>query len=163
MTLSTLNKPIRSPNLLIGFISVKKRLESTLQALFQQLNNQTWSGTQYSNAYDTAWGASLQTSHKKPYFPQAVQWLLHNQHYDGSWGSGVRDTITERMLSTATVLGTLLQYDFSNDVVEKNVSHSPRTDILKNTPIALATFCANINTSMSSGEKNAPPHVTKRK
>lgn len=119
MTLSTLNKPIRSPNLLIDFNSVEKRLESTLQTLFQRLSNQPWSGTQYSNAYDTAWGASFQTYHKKPYFPQAVQWLLHNQHYDGSWGSDVRDTIAERMLSTATVLGTLLQYDFSNDIIDK--------------------------------------------
>jgi len=119
MTLSTLNKLTKSPNLLIDFNSVKKRLESTLQTLFQRLNNQTWSGTQYSTAYDTAWGASFQKHHKKPYFPQAIQWLLNNQHYDGSWGSDVRETIAERMLSTATVLGTLLQYDFSNDIIDK--------------------------------------------
>ena len=131
MTLSTLDKPIRPSNLLTDFNGVKKRLESTLKTLFYDLNNQTWSGTQYSNAYDTAWGASFQTYHKKPYFPKAVQWLLNNQHYDGSWGSDVRATIAERMLSTVTVLGTLLQYGFSNDVVDKgfNWLHNNFKDI----------------------------------
>lgn len=116
MALSTLNTPVNS---LTSFTHVKKTLEFALQALFRQLSNQTWSGTQYSNAYDTAWGASIQTHNNKPYFHKAVEWLLNNQQTDGSWGSGVKGTISERMLSTATVLGTLLQYNYSNDVVDR--------------------------------------------
>lgn len=119
MTLSTLNKPVRTSSNLTDFNGVKKRLESTLQTLFQLISDQSWFGTQYSTAYDTAWGASVETYQKNPYFPQAVQWLFDNQHYDGSWGSGVKESTAERMLSTVTALGTLLQYFPSNDTIDR--------------------------------------------
>jgi ent-kaurene synthase len=28
------------------------------------------------------------TSLQAPYFPQCVEWIIHNQHDNGSWGTG---------------------------------------------------------------------------
>ncbi|EOA33662.1 hypothetical protein CARUB_v10019830mg [Capsella rubella] len=40
------------------------------------------------SAYDTSWVAMVPSpsSHYAPLFPQCVNWLLENQHEDGSWG-----------------------------------------------------------------------------
>lgn len=40
------------------------------------------------SAYDTAWVAMVPSpnSSEVPCFPECVNWLLENQHPDGSWG-----------------------------------------------------------------------------
>jgi halimadienyl-diphosphate synthase len=48
-------------------------------------------GTMSETAYDTAWVARLPASNHpdEPMFPGAYDWLLRNQHADGSWGAEV--------------------------------------------------------------------------
>lgn len=42
------------------------------------------------SAYDTAWLARLRTScGHEPVWPDAIEWLLENQHPDGSWGGQI--------------------------------------------------------------------------
>ncbi|EEE57229.1 hypothetical protein OsJ_07210 [Oryza sativa Japonica Group] len=43
------------------------------------------------SSYDTAWVAMVpvQGSHQTPRFPQCIEWILQNQHDDGSWGTNL--------------------------------------------------------------------------
>uniref|UniRef100_A0A7N0T996 Ent-kaurene synthase n=1 Tax=Kalanchoe fedtschenkoi TaxID=63787 RepID=A0A7N0T996_KALFE len=47
------------------------------------------------SSYDTAWVAMVPspTSPNTPCFPQCFDWLLHNQHCDGSWGLNHGDSL----------------------------------------------------------------------
>jgi halimadienyl-diphosphate synthase len=46
-------------------------------------------GKMSSSAYDTAWTARVTNESGDPLFPECIQWLLANQHPDGSWGSRI--------------------------------------------------------------------------
>jgi halimadienyl-diphosphate synthase len=59
-------------------------------------------------AYDTAWLASLAdpADPTQPRYPLALQWLIENQHADGSWGGAVRYQ-HDRVLCTLAALTAL--------------------------------------------------------
>ncbi len=59
-------------------------------------------------AYDTAWVAGLpsETDPRSSRFPSALQWLVENQHPDGSWGSLVRYD-HDRLLCTLAAIAPL--------------------------------------------------------
>ena len=65
-----------------------------------------------STAYDTAWVASIPsaTNDRVPEYPQSFQWLLDNQHGDGSWGGAV-EYVHDRILCTLTALAALGSMD----------------------------------------------------
>ncbi|XP_062224482.1 dolabradiene synthase KSL4, chloroplastic-like [Phragmites australis] len=46
-----------------------------------------------SSSYDTAWVATVpaQGAPRTPRFPRFVEWIMQNQHDDGSWGLGGGD------------------------------------------------------------------------
>ncbi|HEY4690528.1 MAG TPA: hypothetical protein VIK33_14540 [Anaerolineae bacterium] len=52
-------------------------------------------------AYDTAWAARVPDRHNpdRPAFPDALDWLLANQHTDGSWGACLH-YYHDRLIST---------------------------------------------------------------
>ncbi|HLZ08736.1 MAG TPA: prenyltransferase/squalene oxidase repeat-containing protein [Chloroflexota bacterium] len=61
-------------------------------------------------AYDTAWLASIPADAAgSTRFPTALQWLVDNQHPDGSWGSKIQYE-HDRIISTLAALVPLAEY-----------------------------------------------------
>ncbi len=67
-------------------------------------------GKMSSSAYDTAWAARVTDQSGKSLFPECLQWLLRNQHPDGSWGSQVLE-YHDRILSTLSAIMALHEID----------------------------------------------------
>jgi len=65
-------------------------------------------GTMSETAYDTAWVARIPNPSKpdEPLFPAAYDWLLKNQHADGSWGAQI-PFAHDRLISTLAALVAL--------------------------------------------------------
>lgn len=90
---------------------VHRKLRSTIIDLWNQITSFSWNGEQLSTAYDTAWVASLLTNQDEPKFPFAINWLIKNQHKDGSWGANViNENICDKLISTATASFALSKY-----------------------------------------------------
>src|SRR3954454_4043885 len=68
-------------------------------------------GQMSATAYDTAWVARVPgpSQAAEPLFPAAYDWLLRNQHSDGSWGAEIAFP-HDRVIST---LAALLALDSS--------------------------------------------------
>jgi halimadienyl-diphosphate synthase len=64
-----------------------------------------------STAYDTAWVASLPdpADPRQPRFPTALEWLIAQQHLDGSWGGAICYQ-HDRILSTLAALLPLVRF-----------------------------------------------------
>ncbi|MFE4670770.1 prenyltransferase/squalene oxidase repeat-containing protein [Streptomyces sp. NPDC056716] len=62
-----------------------------------------------SNTYNTAFIAGLRDAAGTPWFPQALDWLRHHQHADGSWG-GTLPVPVDRLVSTLAAVACLGQY-----------------------------------------------------
>ncbi|KAJ7982088.1 Ent-kaurene synthase [Quillaja saponaria] len=66
------------------------------------------------SSYDTAWVAMIPSpiSSSSPFFPQCVNWLLDNQHFDGSWGltQGHPLLMKDSLLSTLACILALKQW-----------------------------------------------------
>ena len=63
-------------------------------------------GKMSSSAYDTAWVARVTDKSGEPLFPECIQWLLANQHPDGSWGSRIVN-YHDRIINTVSALMAL--------------------------------------------------------
>lgn len=66
------------------------------------------------SAYDTGWVASIPKDRhlNKPLFPKCLQWVLCNQHKDGSWGA-INEYYHDRIICTLSCLRTLQQYSIA--------------------------------------------------
>jgi len=75
------------------------------------LNNLGQGGISPS-AYDTAWVARIPNSKNpnKPMFPRALDWVVNNQHPDGSWGGKI-EYYHDRIICTLSAIVVLNQYD----------------------------------------------------
>lgn len=75
------------------------RLDTFARELIQNLDNRL-----SPSAYDTAWMARVRDdSGEKARWPDLVDWLLANQHEDGSWGGQIY-YVHDRILSTLVAL-----------------------------------------------------------
>ncbi len=65
-------------------------------------------GTMSETAYDTAWVARVPNPSRpdEPLFPSTYDWLLRNQHADGSWGAEI-PFAHDRLISTLAALVAL--------------------------------------------------------
>src|SRR3954469_15134553 len=65
-------------------------------------------GTMSECAYDTAWVARIPKPERpeEPLFPATYDWLLRNQHADGSWGAEI-PFAHDRLICTLAALVTL--------------------------------------------------------
>jgi len=69
-----------------------------------------------ATAYDTAWVARVPKpgTLDEPLFPAAYDWLLQNQHADGSWGAEI-PFAHDRVISTLAALVTLARTGYRQD------------------------------------------------
>ncbi|XP_038888073.1 ent-kaur-16-ene synthase, chloroplastic isoform X2 [Benincasa hispida] len=78
------------------------------------------------SAYDTAWVAMVPSpnSLNKPLFPECINWVLDNQHPDGSWGI-LHDhqlLMKATLLSTLACVLTLKRWNIGQDHMSKALS-----------------------------------------
>ena len=73
------------------------------------------------SAYDTAWVARIPAidGSAQPQFPQLLDWILHNQLPDGSWGEKSRFLACDRLLNTLSCLVTLAFWGVGNNQVKR--------------------------------------------
>ena len=81
-------------------------------------------------AYDTAWVARLPDldNPSRPAFPNALEWLIENQHPDGSWGTRL-NYHHDRVLSTLVSALTLAHWSayFGNAMWSKHLNAAQRS------------------------------------
>lgn len=75
------------------------------------------------SAYDTAWVAMVPSpnSLNKPLFPECINWVLDNQHSDGSWGILHNHQLLMKatLLSTLACVLTLKRWNIGHDHMSK--------------------------------------------
>ncbi|KAK4276059.1 hypothetical protein QN277_019049 [Acacia crassicarpa] len=79
------------------------------------------------SSYDTAWVAMIPSpsSVQAPLFPQTLNWLLENQHKDGSWGlSHGNELLTkDSLLSTLASVLALKQWSVGEQQINKGLGY----------------------------------------
>ncbi|XP_054814995.1 ent-kaurene synthase 1, chloroplastic-like isoform X5 [Prosopis cineraria] len=80
------------------------------------------------SSYDTAWVAMIPspTSPQDPLFPQSLNWLLENQHIDGSWGlPGCNNELLSKdsLLSTLACVLTLKQWSVGEQQINRGLGY----------------------------------------
>lgn len=75
-----------------------------------QLIKDIHNGVMSSTAYDTSWFLRLRTEEGAIRFPLVKEWLLQNQHSDGSWGAKF-ETFHDRFISTLAVVNAFYLLD----------------------------------------------------
>lgn len=92
---------------------IKAELEKTLAILGR--------GEILSVTYDTAWVARLSQSYPEQNFETALNWLLSQQHADGSWGSSIlhfHDRVICTLAALVTLCTTQLKFDVESCVLQ---------------------------------------------
>ncbi|KAG0490906.1 hypothetical protein HPP92_007769 [Vanilla planifolia] len=76
-----------------------------------------------SSAYDTAWVAMVPdlTGGCGPRFPSCLQWIVDNQHGDGSWGYGGLFSAHDRIINTLACVVALRSWSASPEQCEKGI------------------------------------------
>ena len=118
-------------------------------------------------AYDTAWLASLHDPNDpaSPRYPMALQWLVENQHADGSWGGAVRYQ-HDRVICTLAALTALCSQgrrEIDRVAIEEGTRYLWRHGhLLKSEPVELVGFelllPALVQRAQDAGV-NVPPHL----
>ncbi|XP_028757072.1 ent-kaur-16-ene synthase, chloroplastic-like [Neltuma alba] len=79
------------------------------------------------SSYDTAWLAMIPSpsSPQAPLFPQTLNWLLGNQHIDGSWGLSSDNKLLTKdtLLSTLTCVLALKQWGVGEQQVNRGLGY----------------------------------------
>lgn len=77
-----------------------------------------------TSSYDTAWVAMVPGSNsvKNPQFPQCIDWILENQHPDGSWGPYCRPHLMKDTLSsTLACVIALKRWNLGEEHIETGI------------------------------------------
>lgn len=76
-----------------------------------------------ASSYDTAWVAMVPSpdSSMNPCFPRCIDWLLKNQHHDGSWGLPDRPSwlVKDSLSSTLACVLALKQWSLGEEEMNK--------------------------------------------
>ncbi|GLJ36163.1 hypothetical protein SUGI_0725560 [Cryptomeria japonica] len=96
-----------------------EKLVSEIKGFFNSMED----GEISPSAYDSAWVARVPAidGSAKPQFPQMVDWILHNQLPDGSWGQKNRFLACDRLLNTLSCLVTLAFWGIGNNQVNRGL------------------------------------------
>nr|AAQ72565.1 ent-kaurene synthase like-6 [Oryza sativa Japonica Group] len=78
------------------------------------------------SSYDTAWVAMVpvQGSHQTPRFPQCIEWILQNQHDDGSWGTNLPGSVVNKdiLLCTLACVVALKRWNTGRDHISRGLN-----------------------------------------
>ncbi|KAK1279835.1 hypothetical protein QJS04_geneDACA022955 [Acorus gramineus] len=77
------------------------------------------------SSYDTAWVAMVPSSNspQSPCFPKCLQWLLENQHLDGSWGlpGHIPSLMKDSLSSTLASVLALKRWNIGEEHMNKGI------------------------------------------
>ncbi|XP_020277318.1 ent-kaur-16-ene synthase, chloroplastic isoform X2 [Asparagus officinalis] len=80
-----------------------------------------------ASSYDTAWVAMVPSLRfpKSPCFPECIDWILNNQHHDGSWGLPHRDPslIKDVLSSTLACILALHRWNVGEEHVNRGLQY----------------------------------------
>jgi halimadienyl-diphosphate synthase len=103
---------------------------ATLVRLASRLLGSLQDGSMSETAYDTAWLARVRdpNDHTRRAFPMAIDWLVRNQHADGSWGGQVA-IVHDRVVSTLAAVLALVDSPTSRaaSAVERGIAFLTRS------------------------------------
>lgn len=78
-----------------------------------------------ASSYDTAWVAMVPSpvSLKFPLFPKCIEWILENQHYDGSWGlyDHDRSLIKDALSCTLACVLALRKWNIGDEHIKRGL------------------------------------------
>ncbi|KAL2612025.1 hypothetical protein R1flu_023717 [Riccia fluitans] len=112
------------------------------------------------SAYDTAFVARISSENdvEKPQFPKSLQWIVANQHLDGSWGDTLKDWIYDRLNQTLACVVALKSWNYCDHCVQKGVdyinlnAHKLATEDMNRMPIGFElAFTAMLSEAKSLG------------
>lgn len=98
----------------------KQKFEETKERIKKMFNKVDIS----VSSYDTAWVAMVPSnSGQQPFFPQCVNWLLENQHSDGSWGLPHRHPLLmkDTLLSTLSSVLAMKRWSVGEKQIDKGI------------------------------------------
>ncbi|CAM0902673.1 unnamed protein product [Alopecurus aequalis] len=99
--------------------NVSPRKKERVARIKKYLQETQWS----PSPYDTAWVAMvpLQVTPQAPCFPQCVEWILQNQHHDGSWGLNEHDLSINKcsLLSTLACIIALKKWNVGPEHIRR--------------------------------------------
>ncbi|XP_047170318.1 ent-kaurene synthase TSP4, chloroplastic isoform X1 [Vigna umbellata] len=132
MSLSRLINPLccssSTSDSLVTASYVKEKMENTSWSLVDSKDRirKLFNKVELSiSSYDTAWVAMItsQASPQSPLFPQCLNWLLANQHLDGSWGLPDRHPLlmNDALLSTLACILALKQWGVGEDQINRGL------------------------------------------
>jgi halimadienyl-diphosphate synthase len=115
--------------------------------------------------YDIGWMARLRSPDGSPRWPDLIDWLLDNQHSDGSWGGEIV-YYHDRIISTLSALIALKRNGFSRpaqDAVRRGERYIwQHLHLLAHDPFELVGFELLLPTLLVEAqllELNVPPHT----
>ncbi|KAL6634599.1 hypothetical protein ACP70R_027270 [Stipagrostis hirtigluma subsp. patula] len=77
------------------------------------------------SAYDTAWVALVkdhQAGGDGPHFPSCIDWIVHHQLADGSWGDDSFFLVHDRIINTLACIVALKSWNIHDDKCNKGLS-----------------------------------------
>jgi len=83
-------------------------LVKQIKEIFRSMND----GETSPSAYDTAWVARIPSKNNptKAHFPTTLDWILQNQHEDGSWGEPSFFHLYDRLVCTLACILALKKW-----------------------------------------------------
>ena len=71
--------------------------------------------------YDTAWVAMIKDvgGCDAPEFPSSLEWIVHNQLQDGSWGDQKLSCVYDRLVNTIACVVALRSWNVHDDKVKR--------------------------------------------
>lgn len=78
------------------------------------------------SAYDTAWVARIADANGSggPQFPRTLEWIVANQHENGSWGDDRKDWLYDRFIQTLACIVALKSWNHCPSSVERGTPKS---------------------------------------
>ncbi|KAK9137306.1 hypothetical protein Sjap_007900 [Stephania japonica] len=97
-----------------------ERLTTEVKIKLQSIDD----GALSVSAYDTAWVAMVKDIRGTgvPQFPSAIQWILNNQHSDGSWGDADYFSVPDRLCCTLASVVALKTWNLCPEKCDKGMS-----------------------------------------
>ncbi|KAI9116370.1 hypothetical protein K1719_012537 [Acacia pycnantha] len=158
---------ITSPATTVGPTNVDNKVQSRPNIIFEgnkerikRMLNEVKLST---SSYDTAWVAMIPSPscRQAPLFPQTLNWLLENQHKDGSWGHDNELLTKDSLLSTLACVLALKQWGIGElqtnrglEYIESNIASA--LDYKQHSPIGFDIIFSHLLEQAQNLDLNLP-------
>ncbi|XP_054814945.1 ent-copalyl diphosphate synthase 1-like isoform X2 [Prosopis cineraria] len=101
----------------------KEEIRKRVEAIRWTLESEEGEESLSVSAYNTAWLGLIENENGdgSPQFPSCLEWIIHNQFPDGSWGDPHLFLLYDRLLSTLACVIALRRWDLHPDIAAKGL------------------------------------------